>query len=266
MIGRISTPAERALATEIATAVQRGDAATIWKRGSPGLKNHLGSTTIARMHALAPQEKPTLVDAKAMWQAINGVTTEWKQFTFETGSGARWAVIQVVLRESNGTATVDSVFIQPADRAPSAINAFTFEGKSGVHYLWLAAMAAALIVSLTAFGLVVLTRGLRLKWLWAVGVLFSFVTFSLNWTDGEWAIQPISFLLLGAAGMQAGRLAPWIFSFAIPVPAILFLILRATGKLPMRRDDPARSRNDAPAVVVDAAKNAAGSDAPEHGL
>lgn len=234
MIERISTPNERALSMQIAVAVQRGDTATIWNRGTPGLQDHLSRETVARMHALAPQEKPVLLDVKSMWQSADGVTTQWKQFTYQTGSEKRWAAIQVVLREGNGKTTVDSVFIQPFDRAPSSLGAFTLQGKSALHYAWLAAMAAAVITSIVAFILVLRTGALRFKWLWAFGVLFSFVSFAINWTNGSWVIRPISLLLLGASGMRAGFMDPWILQFAIPIPAIVFLILRSIGKLPIR--------------------------------
>lgn len=234
MIERLSTPAERQRAGQIAVAVQRGDAVAIWSHGPPQLKQNLPLETIAKMKSVAPTEPPRLIDVRSQWQRVDGVTTEWKLFTYETGSANRWAVIQVGLVSQGEKTALDSVFIQPLDRAPTSVNALTLQGLDNRHYAWLIAMTLAVVTSLAALVLVIRTRGLRLKWLWAVGVLFSFVTFSLDWATGAWAIQPISFLLLGAAGMQAGPLAPWIMSFALPLPAIAFLILKAIGGLPIR--------------------------------
>lgn len=202
------------------------------------------------MHALAPQEKPVLLDVKSMWLSADGITTQWKQFTYETGNERRWAAIQVVLREGNGKTTVDSVFIQSFDRAPSSLGAFTLRDKSVLHYAWLAAMAAAVTTSIVAFILVLRTSALRFKWFWAFGVLFSFVSFAINWTNGSWGVRPISLLLLGASGTRAGFMDPWILQFAIPIPAIVFLMLRGIGKLPIRTPRDHRSAGEVPAELL----------------
>jgi hypothetical protein len=108
------------------------------------------------------------------------------------------------------------------------------EGKGAINYLWIAAMAIAVGSSLAAFVLILRTRALRLKWLWAIGSLLGFVNFRLDWTTGQWDIWPLSFTLFGASALRSGMLAPWVMSFAIPIVAIVFLALRARGRLPIR--------------------------------
>jgi len=62
--------------------------------------------------------------------------------------------------------------------------------------------------------------------LWIIFILFGFVTFSLNWTTGEFEIQLISIKLFGVGIIKLGIIAPWIVSFSIPIGAIIFWIKR----------------------------------------
>lgn len=130
------------------------------------------------------------------------------------------------------------VYVQSFDRSPSAAHALSLKDKRAIHYVWILAMLTAVATSVAAFVLTLRTRGLRLKWLWAIGSLVGLTGFQLNWTTGEWGMWLFSFHLFGAGAVQNGPLLPWIMTFAIPVVAIVFLILRALRRLPIRRADP----------------------------
>ena len=158
-----------------------------------------------------------------------GETNSFKTFNYELGTGQRWAILQIILHPKGERLWLAGVYVQPADRSPSIAHAFSFRGKRAIHYLWLAMMLAAVATSITSLVLVLRTRGLRRKWLWAVGSALGFVSFQLNWTTGEWGIWPISIQLFGASALQNGPLLPWVMSFAIPVVAIIFLVRRAMG-------------------------------------
>jgi hypothetical protein len=49
---------------------------------------------------------------------------------------------------------------------------------------------------------------------------------SLNWANGAIAVQPLSFMLLGASFMQANPYAPYVFALTVPVGALAFLLMR----------------------------------------
>jgi hypothetical protein len=50
--------------------------------------------------------------------------------------------------------------------------------------------------------------------------------FSIDWTTGQFSIQPISFYAPAISFARAGPHAPWFFIGTIPLGAILFWIRR----------------------------------------
>jgi hypothetical protein len=233
-IERLSTQQERDLAMQMAVAVRDGDTSALWNKSINGLQSSLNRETIARMHSLAPAGTPKLESVIVTSELGGDTPITAKTFIYEIGAGQRWALIRITLFEGIGAPALAGAYVQPFEGSPVAANRLTLKGKGAINYLWVAAMALALATSLAAFVLILGTPGLKLKWLWAIGSLFSFVTFGLNWTTGAWGIQPISFLLLGAGGFHSGSLTPWVINFAIPVVAIVFLVLRGMNRLPLR--------------------------------
>lgn len=226
---RLSTPQERAFAAETVAVARKGDVAALAARSDPAAAAQFTPELIRRVAATIPPGEPALRTVSVESNSNGGITNSFKAFNYEVGSGNRWAVVQLVVQTAPGKLRVMGLHVQPFVRPPSGEVAFGFEGKGVIHYGWIAAMVAALLLSLTAAVLAIRTRGVRYRWLWALGSLFSFATFSLNWANGAWIVSPISFLVLGAAAFQQGPFAPWVLKFAIPVIAIVFLIRRATG-------------------------------------
>ena len=234
MFDKFSTPAEQALALRAARAVQEGDAKWLWNASDPRLRAQLNATLVGNMRALCPKGNPVLGNVNVQWTEVDGRSTTLKRFTYELGADDKWAMLEVVLETAGTTPVVAGVFVQPIGQSVLGANRFTFKEKGAIQFIWLALLIAAVSTSILAFVLVLRTKRLRLKWLWCLGVLVSFGMFQLNWVTGEWRFLPVSFLLLGGSGFQQGPLAPWIFSFAVPIIAIAFLVLRATGRLPIK--------------------------------
>lgn len=226
---QLSTPQERAFAAESVAVARRGDVAGLVARSDPAARAQLTPELVRQIAAMIPPGEPALRTVSVESNVVGGVTSSFKAFNYEVGSGNRWAVVQLLVQTAPGKIRVLGLNVQPFSRSPSGELAFGFEGKGAIHCAWLVAMAAALLLSITAAVLAIRTRGVRYRWLWALGSLFSFATFSLNWANGAWIVAPVSFLVLGAAAFQQGPFAPWTLSFAIPVIAIIFLIRRASG-------------------------------------
>nr|WP_315381588.1 hypothetical protein [uncultured Sphingomonas sp.] len=233
LFDKLSTPAEQAQALHAVRAVQSADLQWLQSASDPRLRTQLDATLVGKMQALAKGD-PVLGNINVQWQIVEGRKTTLKRFTYELGNGGKWAVFEVVLETAGPKPVIESVFVQPVGQSLIGANRFTFRDKGPIQLLWLVLIAAAVATSLVAFVLALRTRSLRFKWLWCVGVLFSFGMFQLDWTTGAWRTLPVSFLLLGGSGFQQGPFTPWIFSFAVPVIAILFLVLRATGRLPIK--------------------------------
>jgi hypothetical protein len=228
---RLSTPGEREMALQALEAVRSGNIASLRGVSETQLMDGLTPEIAAKIRSLLPPGEPRLLTvAQNSTTAFGGETKAYKSLFYELGSGNRWALAEVTLQQVANKTWLAGMHVVPFDHSPVAENAFTLEGKGTIHYVWIAAMAAAVLISLFAFVQILRTRGLKLKWLWAIGSLLSFVTFQLNWTTGETGFMPISFLVLGAGGFQVSPLMPWVLSFAIPAVALLFLALKAIGQ------------------------------------
>jgi hypothetical protein len=135
-----------------------------------------------------------------------------------------WVAGDVSVGHPSGPPTVLSWQFQPIPDSLEGLNRFTFAGKSLVHYLVFAACIAVPAFILVALIVCIRSR-IRHKWLWIIFILLGLVAFRFDWASGQFDVQPISFLLFGASAFRVGY-APWILSFAIPVGAIIFLLLR----------------------------------------
>lgn len=125
---------------------------------------------------------------------------------------------------------------QPLPDSLQALNRFTFQNKSAIHYLFL--VACILIPLFIMATIVVCFRSrVRRRWFWIIFIVFGITRFQLNWTTGQTAIQTTSISLLGGSFFRASCYAPIVFSFGIPAGAIIFLALCPWL---LRKDEPPR--------------------------
>lgn len=222
MIEKMTTPRERAVAQQAADALVAGNYEKFDEVIDPPLRDEMTPETMKAMRAYVPRGKAVLKGVNVA--ATSGRTL--KSLNYEVGEGDRWAVVQITLRTAPGPVVVAGWRVWPLNRSsPSPGSAEV----GMVHYLWIAGMIMALGITLTALVMALATRGLKLKWLWAIGCLFSFVKFELNWSSGEFVIEPFFFVLFGAGAIRAGPFDAWLLQFAIPVFAIIFLVRKAQG-------------------------------------
>ncbi|RZJ44051.1 MAG: hypothetical protein EON87_10780 [Brevundimonas sp.] len=100
---------------------------------------------------------------------------------------------------------------------------FKLIGKSPLHYIVLLLTGLMPLFCLASAGV----AGWRRRWGWMVLSLFSVGLFTLNWSTGAVGVQTFQFAILGSTAFKgAGPVDPWMLSFGIPVPAILFWALK----------------------------------------
>jgi hypothetical protein len=222
MLERFIPKEEAASATRLLSQLAAKDYESVESQLDPSLRTPSLRASLEEVAAFFPSEDQmgiTTIGAYTNW--VNGVTSY--ELTFEHQYPSTWLVSNVVLQRRDGQLTVMGVHVS---RSLKEINRFTFEGKSALHYL-VFALAIAIPLFIVATLVVCFRTPIgKEKWLWVVFVAVGLVQFSLNWTDGSYQIQPISFSLLGAGYFRAGPYAPLILTVALPIGAIVFLVRR----------------------------------------
>jgi len=61
----------------------------------------------------------------------------------------------------------------------------------------------------------------------ALLALVSFGSVALNWTTGQWGVQPVNLLLFGGAVARPGLVGPWVLTCGLPLGACIALWRRA---------------------------------------
>lgn len=203
-----------------------GDVASLAAELDPALRTGQEVDQLQAMRALIPPGPPTVTET--VGYVVNYTTSgDRYNVTFQFGYGAKWLVVNAAWREGpHASRVITGMRAVPMDRSLQETNAFTFRRAGPVHYLMLAAAVLIPAFVLTTLIVCIRTPFPRRKWVWIIFVLLGLVKFSLNWTTGETAIQPIAFLLFGSAAMTTGFYTPWILSVSFPLGAVLFWFKR----------------------------------------
>jgi len=102
-------------------------------------------------------------------------------------------------------------------------HSFSLSDRPIQNYVFL-----SLTILITCFILLtvisIIRSPIKRKWLWIIGVLITFVTFSFNWSTGVISFQLFSAQILGAGFAKSGTYGPWILSFSLPIIAIIYWI------------------------------------------
>jgi hypothetical protein len=122
---------------------------------------------------------------------------------------------------------VVGLHLDVASKASLAGNRFTLHGKPPLFYAMLALVGLTpIFVLLTALD-ALFAKTVRLRWLWVFLSMLAFCELSMDTASGIFTFTPLSFLVFGAAATWSGSLfEPWILSWAIPVGALVYWILR----------------------------------------
>ena len=198
-----------------------------------------GPNGLNQLHGILDHGDPVAVELigtnTTFFQPWNGKpATRQSELTYQLHFKDAWVVAAFAVENSGSERHIKGVNFQPIPTSLEYINRFTVENKTPIHLVFLVACVAVPLFILVTLVVCLFSR-VRLRWLWGIFILIGFTQFQLNWSTGQTGFQPISFLLLGASLFRAGVYAPIVFSFGIPVGAILFLALR---RWLLREDEP----------------------------
>lgn len=189
-----------------------------------------GTNGLAQLHSILDHGDPISVELiganTTFFKPWNGAAaTRNSNLTYQLHFKDAWVMAAFAVKTSGSDRHLSGVNIQPLPTSLDYMNRFTIENKTPVHLLFLLACAGVPLLIIVTLVVCLFSR-VRRRWLWAIFIVFALSQFQLNWTTGQIGVQPISFMLLGASFFRAGLYAPIVFSFGIPLGAILFLLLR----------------------------------------
>ncbi len=217
-----------AFARRFLDAVRAGDYATADQMLVPSLRGPNSESGLREINHVLAHGEPVSVEiigCNVFTNASTQGTTRTTNLSYQIRFSDSWAAGNIAVgHQGNATAIVDSHF-QSIPDSLEALNRFTLAGKSVVHYVVFVLCIAIPLFIVVALVVCIRSR-LRRKWLWIVFILVAFVQFRFDWSSGGFDVQPVSFSLFGASFFQPSPYAPWVLGFAIPVGAILFLLLR----------------------------------------
>jgi hypothetical protein len=170
-------------------------------------------------------EKSAIINYRSTTMFGDNPTSNY-EIGYEYEYDDSWVYYSFKLVEQDGQFKVYAFNLSPFENSLRAVHQFTLNDKGLLHYFFLFMIIAIPLFILISIGFSIKTP-LKKKWLWIIFMLLGFVSFNLNWTDGEFGMKLLTFKLLGAGFSKTGIIAPWIFSFAIPVGAIAFWFKRA---------------------------------------
>ena len=203
---------------------------------------------LQKMQAVVDQGTPQSVELIGCFTnysgPVAGQANKQVELTYQIHFTDAWTLADIVIRSSNQGRYLAGGHFNALPTSLEYLNRFTVEDKTPIHLLFLVVCIGVPLLIIVTLVVCLFSR-VRRRWLWAIFILFGFTQFQLNWTTGQTGFQPISFLVPGASFFRAGLYAPIVFSFGIPLGAILFLLLRRW--LLRKEEPPAMPTTSAPA-------------------
>lgn len=196
----------------------------------PAVTAQAGAKGLSQLHGVVDHGDPIaveLVGANVVFFKPWGGSASKRQsnLTYQLQFQNAWAVAAFLVETGPTGRHISGANFQPVGDSLQVLNRFTFKNKSAAHHLFF--FACVLIPLFIIATIVICFRSrVRRRWLWIIFIAFGVMQFQLNWTTGQTAFRPISVLLLGASFFRASSYAPIVFSFGIPVGAIIFLAVR----------------------------------------
>ena len=132
------------------------------------------------------------------------------------------ALVEVVTLKKGGASTVAGFRVTPIPDSLENLNRFTIAGKSPLQYFTLACAAASFLFTLYVLFLCILSRDMKRKWLWSIGVLVGVGKFAVNWGTGQWTCQLIA-IQIPCFSMGHPLYGTWAVAVYVPLGAIAFL-------------------------------------------
>jgi hypothetical protein len=229
LLERMTPPADDKLARQFLSHLIAGRAQEAAAMLAPEIQNDENRKGIEQLVALfnGDTAKSITVVGVHWTKSLAGGRANQTQLTYQVELAGGWFAGLVVVTGDDAARRILTARFNPTPDSLEKMNAFSFAGKGGAHYLMLALLLLVPLFCLIALVLCLRAR-IRRKWLWCLFIVIGVFQWQMNWTTGETAFRPLYFQLLGAGAIKAGPYAAWILSVAFPLGAAIFLLKRRT--------------------------------------
>lgn len=229
MIKKMTPPEAESAAKGYIDLLRKNRFEEIEKDLDPSIKSADIRKEMDKMAQMIPAQQPESIKVVGAqvntFHGPNEPETTTTNITFEYQFKAKWLLINVATQKKGGVSTIVGFNVNPITDSLENINKFRLVGKSPLQYSVF--LLAILIPLFTLYALIQCfrTKIEKRKWLWILFVMFGLARLSVDWTTGQWAINPVNVLFLGA-GAFAPLYGAWVISISFPLGAVIFLLKR----------------------------------------
>jgi hypothetical protein len=214
---------ERAFIQAAVDDVAREDAVALSAKVPPELRPAIQANLPAMRRALpAPPHKLTAVYTNV--DLIGDGRTAEALYQIEGSDG--WATLDVTVRTSGGAKQLAGLYLEPMKGEPKRLHPFRLADGGAAGLAMVAAMVAAVAVTIAALVRIWRSGLFRRRWLWTIGALCGLTVLKLNWSTGELSFQPLAFQIFSASAVKSPIFAPWVLGVSVPVVALIALFKR----------------------------------------
>lgn len=226
---KVTSAEDRALSVKMIRSVQSGDMNSVKAFIRPDLRSKW-IDIFPQLRAEMPTEADssvTLVDGGfTTWMPDAGQATRNSHLAYQVQHGTQYALVRIDIQRQGGTCVVTSFWINALDRPIGELTTFRLSNKKPIQYLVFALAVGAFAISIAALVLLGFSKGVRYRWLWAIGCLVGLGQVSVNWSNASLSFNPINVQLLSAFFVKSSMIGAWNVGFGIPVFSMAFLLLR----------------------------------------
>jgi len=224
LIKKFTSPQDESTARHYVDLLRQGRYKEIEAQADPGIQGPEMADQLAAMAALFPSGEPISVKVVGV-NSFHGPAVARTNITLEYEFPGKWLLANVVTQKESTVTSLYGFHVTPIADSLEKINGFTLSGKSAPQYVVLLLAFVAVALSLYAFVVCLRTKMGKGKWVWSIICLIGVGQLGINWTTGQAGFTPLS-IHLPPAGAHAAFYGPWIVYVALPVGAVLFLMLR----------------------------------------
>ena len=218
---RFAPAEEDSFARRFMEAIQNEDYETATTMLDANLNTAETIRELKGMHSIYTQGNPLSTEIIGVkWNQENDIS--YYALSYQLQFRRSWFLSEIAVTHREGKCYIIGAHYNGLPESLETTNAFNLSNKAPTQYFFL--VVFVLVAVLVVYAIILeLKSKLRRKWLWVLFTLVGVGNFYLNWTTGEFSIQPISFKIPQVGFHRLGLYGPWYLYISIPVVAIIFL-------------------------------------------